>query len=502
MPSRFERTSGLLLHPTSLPGGHGVGDLGAEAFRFIDFLESAGHHLWQVLPLTPPGPANSPYASPSAFAGSPLLVSLDLLREEGFLEAAEIEQLPRFADGAVDYPGAAAAKVPLLRRAATRFAAGASGQARDELAQFRTAAPWLEDWALFRALEEAYGGQPWQRWEEGYRRREQSALDGARRDLREDVEFHTLTQFWFWKQWQSLRASARHRNIQIVGDIPIFVAENGADVWSCPQLFSLDENGYPTVVAGVPPDYFSATGQRWGNPLYRWEVMAEEGYRWWVDRLRTTLDLVDVVRIDHFRGLAAYWEIPAENRTAEHGRWVPGPGAGLFGALRDVLGDIPIIVEDLGVITPDVVELREALGYPGMKVLQFAFDSGPSNPFLPHNFDRNVVVYTGTHDNDTSRGWFESCSAREQEQVRRYLNAVGQDIAWDLIRLALSSVADVAIYPVQDVLGLGSEGRMNYPGRVAGNWTWRLRPGQLSDAHGARLADLATLFGRNASPTP
>lgn len=500
-PQRFPRASGLLLHPTSLAGSHGLGDLGAEAYRFVDFLASAGQRLWQVLPLGPTGHGNSPYAARSATAGNPLLISLERLVEQGLLSREDLAQATAFTPGRVDYSEAERVKWSALRRAAETFRRSASARQRGSLEAFRLEhSAWLEDYALFMALRDATGGAPWQSWDRGLAGRDRSTLDAAREAHAAGVDFHVLAQHLFWEQWSSLREYAHERGIRLVGDIPIFVALDSADVWARRHLFWLDDSGNPTVVAGVPPDYFSATGQRWGNPLYRWDVMAGEGYWWWTERFRATLGLVDVARLDHFRGFQACWEIPAGHPTAERGRWAPGSGIAVFDAARRALGELPLIVEDLGVITPDVVELRQDLGYPGMKVLQFAFDSGPSNPFLPHNFEPHVVVYTGTHDNDTTLGWFRTLSEAERAYALRYLGADGQNISWELIRLALSSVADTAIVPAQDVLGLGSEARMNYPGRAEGNWHWRLKPGHLTNAHAERLAELARVYGRDAQP--
>jgi len=496
MADSRERSSGLLLHPTSLPGPHGIGDLGPEAYRFVDFLAEAGQRLWQVLPLGPTGVGNSPYAARSAFAGNPLLVSLDLLQDEGLIDDADLRPLPTFPRERVDFAAVERFKMAALGRAAERFAAHASPARRTALDTFRHQnARWLDGFALFMALQHSHRGA-WQTWGEGLARRKPEALAEAGKMLATGVEVHAFAQFAFAEQWSALRRYAAERGVRIVGDIPIFVALDSADVWAQPELFLLDDRGFPTVVAGVPPDYFSATGQRWGNPLYRWDAIAATGYTWWINRFRAMLRLVDVIRIDHFRGFQAHWEIPAEHPTAERGRWVSGPGRDLFQAARRALGDLPIIVEDLGVITPDVVALREELGYPGMKVLQFAFWSGPSNPFLPHNFDRNVVVYTGTHDNDTTVGWFRAAPEAERHDALEYLRGGGESVSWAMIHLALASVADTAIVPVQDVLRLGSEARMNFPGTAEGNWEWRLIAGQLTGEHAGELARMVEAYGR------
>lgn len=496
MSGRFPRASGLLLHPTSLPGGHGIGDLGPEAYRFVDFLASAGQGIWEVLPLGPAGHGNSPYAARSAFAGNPWLISLDQLVAEGLLDSGELPPRPD-PMSRVSFESVPALKLGALRRAAERFTTSASQAQREAYAAFCAEnAHWLDDYALFMAIHETHGGRTWVEWEPGLAGREPGALTEFARANAGLVEFHRVTQFLFAQQWDALRAYAHARAVQIMGDLPIFVAFDSADVWSHRDQFLLDEAGRPTVVAGVPPDYFSATGQRWGNPLYRWEAMAANGFAWWIERFRQLLQQVDIVRIDHFRGFVACWEIPAHCETAVEGRWAPAPGREIFRVVREALGELSIVVEDLGVITEDVVALREELGYPGMKVLQFAFDSGPTNPFLPHWYQPNVVVYTGTHDNDTTVGWFQTRVGAERAFALRYLGSDGREITWDLIRLAFLSVADTAIVPVQDVLGLGSEARMNHPGRAEGNWAWRLLPGQLTDGHCARLRELTETYGR------
>lgn len=495
-----ERWGGVLLHPTSLPGGHGIGDLGPAAWDWLDWLATAGCRLWQVLPLGPTGYGDSPYQALSAFAGNPLLISLDLLAQEGLLTPEEVDALPDMPEGCVDYGQVQRVKVPLLRLAGRRFLEGGAPHLEEPWAEFQArAAGWLEDFALFMALKEAYGGRAWLEWPDGLREREPKALAKARRDLADEVAVHRALQFLFFLQWSRLRERARARGVTLIGDVPIFVAHDSADVWAHPEWFHLDPGGRPTVVAGVPPDYFSEDGQRWGNPLYRWEALAAEGYRWWIERLRWTLDLVDVVRLDHFRGFEAYWEVPASAPTAREGRWVPGPGASFLEALRAALGGLPLIAEDLGVITPEVTALREAFGLPGMKVLQFAFDGDPDNPYLPHNYEPGYVVYTGTHDNDTASGWFAGAPEATRDFCLRYLASEGRAIAWDLVRAAWSSVARWALAPMQDLLGLGSEARMNVPGRPEGNWRWRLLPGQADAALAARLAEVNHLYGRAAN---
>ncbi len=487
---QLQRASGLLLHPTSLPGPHGVGDFGPEAHRFVRFLEEAGQRAWQVLPLGPVGAGNSPYASYSAFAGEPLLVSPDRLVDAGLLHAAEVAGELGLSEDRVGYDAARARKLDLLRRAHARFPRNAAFEAFQE-----HEAAWLRDYALFMAIKDAHDGAAWHIWEVDLAAREPAALERVQRELSQDIDFHAWVQFCFAEQYAALKQEANTRGVRIIGDLPIFAALDSADVWSHPDLFHLDASRQPTIVAGVPPDYFSATGQLWGNPLYNWDVIAHDGYRWWVQRLQHALSLYDLIRIDHFRGFEAYWEVPAAETTAVNGRWVPGPGLALFSALRAQIGDLPIIAEDLGIITPEVEHLRDSLGLPGMKVLQFAF-TDPANPYLPHNHVPNSVVYTGTHDNDTSRGWWEHATDGERSLVRRYLDRELAEPSWDLIRVALSSVSALAVLPAQDVLCLGSEHRMNIPGTEHGNWEWRLPADALTPQIAARLRGMNELYGR------
>ena len=491
------RASGILLHPTSLPGRFGIGDLGPEACRWLDFLADAGQRLWQVLPLGPTGFGDSPYQCFSAFAGNPHLVSPERLLEDGLLEPAALEAAPDFPADRVDYGAVIEWKRVMLARAHARFAAGATPRLREAYGEFRgTHAAWLEDFALFMALKDLHGGAVWTAWEEGFARREPRALATAGERLAAVVDLHRFRQFLFFRQWSALRGRARERGVRIVGDLPIFVAHDSADVWAHPELFRLDERGEPTVVAGVPPDYFTRTGQLWGNPLYRWDEMRRDGYAWWVARLRGALELADLVRLDHFRGFESCWEVRAGEPTAEHGRWAPGPAEHFFETVRAAVGELPLIAEDLGMITPPVVALRDWLELPGMRVLQFAFDGDGRHPFLPHNHVRNCVVYTGTHDNDTSAGWYATAPERERDFARRYLGVDGDGIAWGLIRAAYASVADTVVVPLQDVLSLGPEARMNLPGRPDGNWTWRVDGAQLTGAVRDRLRDLTGTFGR------
>jgi 4-alpha-glucanotransferase len=491
------RSSGILLHPTSLPGRWGIGDLGAAAYTFVDFLHASGQQLWQVMPLGPTGYGDSPYQGFSAFAGNPIVISLDQLVSEDLLSADDLAAAPSFPDAMVDYGAVIPFKLALLRRSFERFKAAASTEQQAQIQRFRASnTAWLDDYALFAALKETHNGANWSTWEPELARHELETLARWGGENTELVEFHIYMQFQFYRQWSRLKEHANQRGVQIIGDIPIFVAYDSADVWANRELFELDEQGQPTVVAGVPPDYFSATGQRWGNPLYRWDVLAQQGYRWWIERFRAMLTLVDIARIDHFRGFAAYWEVPASEETAINGRWVPGPGVALFEAVRAALGGLPIIAEDLGLITPDVEELRDQLGFPGMKVLQFAFGGGADDLYLPHNYRRRCVVYTGTHDNDTTAGWWNNATPHERYHVQTYLGRDGSDISWDFIRLALASVAEMAIVPMQDVLGLGNEARMNTPGQPGGNWSWRYAPEMLTAELAERLRTLTVLYGR------
>lgn len=499
---RLPRSSGILLHPTSFPGRWGIGDLGAAAYQFVDFLADAGQRLWQILPLGPTGYGNSPYQCLSSFAGNPLLISLDRLVEDGLLESEDLDSAAaQFAhllsEDRVNYAAVNDLKLSLLRRSFTYFQQGASARHTAACTAFCAAnTVWLDDYALFVAIKEHHEGAPWDAWDYDIRTRQPAALEHWSRELAEQVEFRKYFQYLFFSQWLELKAYANERDIQIIGDMPIFVAYDGADVWANPELFYLDDDGRPTVVAGVPPDYFSATGQLWGNPLYRWDRMAKNGYAWWMQRIKSTLDMVDIVRLDHFRGFEAYWEVPATEKTAVNGRWVLGPGAALFTKLEQELGELPIIAEDLGLITPEVEALRDQFNLPGMKVLHFAFGDTAKNPYLPHNYTSNYVVYTGTHDNDTTLGWFLTRGDKERETVQRYLGKDGSDICWDMIRLALSSVADMAVFPLQDMLRLGGDARMNIPGLAEGNWSWRYRAEMLDPGLAHGLCLLTETYGR------
>jgi 4-alpha-glucanotransferase len=476
-----------------LAGPFGAGDLGSAAHRFVDFLAEAGQKLWQILPLGPPGPGNSPYAARSTFAANPLVISLEQLVAEGLIDADALAAPPAFPAARVDFDAVAEWRAPLLRQAFARFR---DAGRMDELQPFyqRTAA-WLGDYALFEALTQRHG-EGWTEWPKPLARRERDALLAARDELSGEWRYQVFLQWLFARQWEALRHHTRRLGIRIIGDIPIFPAHDSAEVWAHQELFKLDGSGRPTVVAGVPPDYFSETGQRWGNPLYRWDEIGRHGYRWWIERFRATLAQVDVARLDHFRGFEAAWEIPVVDETAANGEWVPGPGLALFDAVRAAIGPLPLIAEDLGSITPGVRRLLDATGLPGMKVLQFAFDTGPTSPYLPHNHVPRNVVYTGTHDNDTTEGWWASLGDEVRATVIRYAGCDAGDGTGTLMRMAYASVAEMAIVPMQDVLRLGSEARMNRPAQPDGNWDWRFTYDQVPDGAARDLRDLAETYGR------
>ena len=506
---KFPRLSGILLHCTSLPGRFGIGDFGPCAYEFADFLAAARQKLWQVLPLNPTGYGDSPYQCFSAFAGNPLLLSLERLRDRGLLDESDLAYAPAFPEEEVDYGAVIACKVPLLRKAAENFFTRAGAQEHAAFVHFCASHAWLDDFALFMAVKQAHGGVAWTEWEPAIRDRQPEAMRAWRERLAAQLAVIRFWQFEFFRQWSDLKAYCQQREIRLMGDIPIYVAHDSADVWANPHLFHLDAGGQPTVVSGVPPDYFSATGQLWGNPIYRWEVLAATGFQWWIERYRASLSLVDMVRLDHFRGFEAYWEIPAGEPTAIHGRWVKAPGEQLLNALAREFGELPIVAENLGVITEEVESLRRKFKLPGMAILQFAFGiDGQASTFRPHNYCRDLVAYTGSHDNDTAIGWWQSTGAadstrtpedvrKEHELARAYLNLTDEDeINWALIRAAEASVANTVILPMQDVLGLGGSARMNLPGTISGNWKWRYRPGALSPEMSARLRSLVELYDR------
>jgi 4-alpha-glucanotransferase len=507
---KFPRSSGILLHFTSLPGRFGIGDLGPCAYEFADFLADAGQKLWQVLPLNPTGYGDSPYQCFSAFAGNPLLLSLERLTDQGLLQASDLANVPAFPDDSIDYGAVITYKMSILRRAAQVFFADASPSDRAAFERFcETSCSWLDDYALFMASKDQHNGIIWTSWSPEIRRRDPMATREWSKKLAPEVQAFKYWQFEFFRQWEHLKTYCQERGIRFMGDIPIYVAHDSADVWANPDLFYLDEQGSPTVVSGVPPDYFSATGQLWGNPIYRWHVLAATGYKWWIERFRASLSLFDMVRLDHFRGFESYWEVPAGETTAINGHWTKGPGEDFLAALQNAFGGLPIVAENLGVITPPVENLRHQFGLPGMSLLQFAFGTDPQGPsFRPHNYSRDLVAYTGGHDNDTTVGWWTSSGAsdstrtpedvrKEHDLARAYLNFNDDaEVNWVMIRAVLASVADIAIVPLQDVLGLGTEARMNLPGRVSGNWKWRYRPGALSKDLSARLRSLTTLYDR------
>lgn len=498
---RFPRNAGVLAHPTSFPGRYGIGDLGAAAYQFVDFLVEGGQSLWQILPLGPTSYGDSPYQSFSAFAGNPLLISPDKLVADGFLLPTAVADVPPFPAEKIDYGWVIDYKRQLLRQAFVHFQANGRDEQRAAFAQFcREQAYWLDDFALFMAVKTyhvAHEGGVWNTWPAGIAHREPEAMARWSEKLADEIQMHRFLQHLFFMQWLELKGYANERGIRIVGDIPIFVAFDSADVWANSDLFYLDDDGSPLFVAGVPPDYFSETGQRWGNPLYHWDKMSLNNYRWWTSRLQMCFTQADIVRIDHFRGFDAYWEIPASEPTAVVGQWVKGPGPAFFEAMERNLGELPLIAEDLGVITPAVVALRDQFHFPGMKILQFAFGGERNSLFLPHTFTNNCVVYTGTHDNETVVGWFENASADEQEHVLSYMNVPnGDNIAYDLIRLSFASVADTAVATLQDLMDLGDEARMNFPGKPSGNWQWRYTADMLTVEMAKTLRRMTELYGR------
>jgi 4-alpha-glucanotransferase len=493
-----QRRCGVLLHITSLPGPHGIGDFGPGAYQFVDWLTASGQAIWQLLPTTPVGPCDSPYQSVSAFAGSPLMIALEPLIARGWLEAPLASELD-FDGKRVEYGRVIPWRNAQLRKAAAGFTARATPEDVADLAGWRaTQAHWLEDYGLFMALETAHQGRPFWEWEPKLRAREPAALAAARAQHGEEIAFWEFVQWNFDRQCAALRAYAGARGVSIMGDLPIFIAHHSADCWARPDLYFLDENFQPTVVAGVPPDSMGPLGQRWGNPLYRWDRMAAEDFSWWTARVKRALEQADVLRIDHFRGFAGYWEIPASCPTAIEGRWVPAPGKDLFAAIERALGKLPIVAEDLGLITPDVIELRDSCGFPGMKILQFGFGGDGSHEFLPHNYVPATVVYTGTHDNETVHGWWANAAAHERRFAEIYLHATTADCHWRMIQAACNSVAAMAVFPLQDVLGLDGSHRMNLPGTTEGNWAWRFDWSMVGPEPGRTLTRIAASSGRAA----
>lgn len=493
------RLSGILLHPTSLPSPYGIGDLGKSAYDFVNFLHKSGQHLWQTLPLTPTGFGDSPYQSFSAFAGQPLLISLEHLQELGFLSNYELEDCPAGNETFVDYGTIIPWKMEKLRLAYLRFTKMARKNLLTEYEKwYKQNAFWLDDYALFMSCKDLHGGKEWILWDENYRHPKASTKKSLRKALQNNYDYYCFLQFIFFHEWNQLKEYANKHEVQIIGDIPIFVSMDSADVWANQELFELDSKGYPTIVAGVPPDYFSETGQLWGNPLYDWKVHKKTGYKWWIARIRHQLQMMDYLRIDHFRGFESYWAVPFGDETAMNGKWVAGPREELFYAIEKKLGkNLPIIAEDLGLITPEVHALRNKFGFPGMKILQFAFDSEDESTYLPHQFtDTNCVCYTGTHDNNTTQGWYEEASEYSRDKVRCYMNTNGFNIHWDFIRTCLGSVATFAIFPMQDLLGIGKKGRMNTPGVGTNNWAWRCKKTDLNEDLANALAKITRIYGR------
>jgi 4-alpha-glucanotransferase len=504
----FRRAAGVLLHPTSLPSSCGIGDLGSSAYYFADFLKSTGISLWQMLPVNPTGFGNSPYQCTSVFAGNPLLINLNKICDLNLLADTDIRTAFPFPDHIVDFEAVASFKLPLLTRAYGNFCSNPDPVLNNRFRLFcSNNEDWLEDFALFAAYKETRQSAQWTSWQEDIRLRNRQTLQSLNKQIKQQIDNHKFQQFLFFEQWNELKKYCNSLGIQLIGDIPIFVSPDSDAVWAHPEYFNLNEDGSPKVVAGVPPDYFSSTGQLWGNPLYNWEKLEKDGYNWWIKRFAAAFSLFDIVRIDHFRGFESYWEIPGNAHTAVNGRWVKGPGMNLFKAVKNVLGDLPIIAEDLGIITPDVEILRDELGIPGMKVLQFAFgdDNYRTNSYLPHNFIRNCVVYTGTHDNNTTMGWFRGDNTTtlsredlvsEKQRALSYLNTDGHDINWDFIRLAFMSVADTAVVPMQDFLGLGSDARMNIPGSISNNWKWRFTADMITEPIRQRMRQMTLIYGR------
>jgi 4-alpha-glucanotransferase len=499
------RASGVLLHPTSLPSRFGIGDLGENAYRFVDFLANSDQQIWQILPIGPTGYGNSPYLSYSALAGNPLLISPAILQQQDLLTREELQNLPDFPLDRVDFEEVIKIKMPLLRQASDRFKTISSDETKEEFQRFcNRQNDWLSDYALFMSLKDAHHGSGWNQWPADISARQPQAMAEWAAKLADDIFFHKFVQYQFFGQWQNLKQYANEQGIQLFGDIPIYVAHDSVDVWAHRNIFQLDpDTGEAALMAGVPPDYFSETGQLWGNPVYNWQELEKTDFKWWIRRVEAILEYVDIIRIDHFRGFQAYWAVPHGETTAMNGTWLDAPGDEFFQLLDKQLGKLPIVAEDLGVITPEVEALRDKFNFPGMKILQFAFDSDRANGFLPYNYtNRNCIVYTGTHDNDTTVGWFNERSPEAQTNVVDYLGYVGNDgIHWAMIRLALSSVGNTAVFPFQDILGLGTDAKMNTPSQATGNWSWRCRAEAFNDELSGRLKHLTHLYGRSPIPT-
>ena len=488
-----QRSSGILFHITSLPGAYGIGSLGKSAQNFIDFLYEAKQKNWQIFPLGPTGFGDSPYQTFSAFAGNPLLIDLENLVEVGLLSPALLQNPPAFPDDKVDYGAIIPFKEKLLRKAYQNF------KIIDSFASFcEKESYWLDDYSLFMALKEHFNGASWVQWDDAVKRRQKDIIENFKIALQDEIRYHQFLQFVFFKQWKTIHHYAKNKGISIIGDIPIFIGLDSADAWANPDIFFFDQSCNPTVVAGVPPDGFSPTGQLWGNPLYRWSEMGKNNYEWWIQRFAKSLEMVDVIRVDHFIGFVNYWAVPATDDTAKNGVWEPGPGRKIFDAVKEKLGELPIIAEDLGVITPDVIKLRETFDFPGMKILQFAFYNGMDSDFLPHHYTRNCVVYTGTHDNETTRGWYSNAPDDVRKFANEYLNFDGSEseFSWKLIETAWKSRADLAIVPLQDVLNLDNSARMNFPGTANGNWQWRARKEDITKELAEKLASITQRYLR------
>ncbi len=493
----MERSSGILLHMTSLPGKYGIGTMGQEAYRFVDFLEKSGQKIWQILPLGHTGYGDSPYQCFSAFAGNPLLIDLEKLSEQGLLTREELPEHEEFPEHEVDYGWVFHYKYELLKKAYDRFLRSDDNRLKKQYQEFcGENGWWLEDYVQFMAIKDDHQGQPWWDWEDDIRLRKSEAMMAYKQKLAKEMDFYRFLQVMFYHQWLDLKSYANEKNILIFGDLPIYVAFDSAESWGHPELFDFDENLQPRTVAGVPPDYFSETGQLWGNPIYDWKYLEKHGFQWWIDRIKANFLLYDILRIDHFRGLAAYWAVPSGEKTAIKGKWIKAPGEKMLQAVYNALGDKPIIAENLGVITPDVEELREKFGMPGMKILQFAFDSAEENDFIPHTYDKNSVVYTGTHDNNTTVGWFKHSPPEDKERMHDYFCLDDNDPAWSFIRLAWSTVADIAIAPLQDILRLDEDARMNFPGKSPGYWKWRFTRDMLTEEHIQDLKKITEVYGR------
>lgn len=497
---RFPRSSGTLVHPTSFPSDYGIGDLGSAARGFIDFLSSTYQTIWQVLPLGPTGYGSSPYASYSAFAGNQYLISPDILVDKGLISRAEADKIKKPESVSVNYDEAYKDKGRILRIASGNFYNHLTPDQEKSLEEFKKRNNnWLDDYCLFIVCSRMYNRKPWNKWNPDIAQRKKKKLNELKKQYKEEIKHQEWLQFEFFNQWFDLKRYANDKNIRVIGDIPIFVDHNSADVWANPGYFAVDKQGNRQLVAGVPPDYFSETGQLWGNPLYKWDALEKDGYSWWIERFDQMFNLFDAIRVDHFRGFEAFWQVPAEEKTAQKGDWVKGPGKKLFETIRKELGELPIIAEDLGFVTPEVIELRDYFQFPGMKILQFAFDSDPGNDFLPHNYNTNCVVYTGTHDNDTTIGWYKTAPEAEKHRAREYTKSDGSEINWELIRLGMLSVADQAIFPLQDFMNLDSEFRMNTPGTVGDNWEWRYTKQMLDGVDSDRIRSLIEMSNRKLS---